>query len=83
MRSTATVPRAALMLTPRSRVARSRVTKYGRTNSPSRTGSARIAMKPTDEMSTMRLNGSDTPMGRSRNSQRHERNRCVTASVST
>jgi hypothetical protein len=60
MRSTATVPSAADAEMPRLRM------RPGRTSSPSRAGSARIAMKPTDEIASSGAGGMRTPSGASR-----------------
>jgi len=60
IRSTATVPSAAVAEIPRLRIS------AGRTNSPSRAGSARIAMNPTDEMASSGPTGIVTPRGASR-----------------
>src|SRR5262249_20691105 len=51
----------------------------GRTNSPSRTGSARMAMNPTDEIASSGPAGTRTPSGASRRFQRSERHRWTTA----
>jgi hypothetical protein len=60
IRSTATVPSAAEALIPRRR------SNPGRTSSPSRSGSARIAMKPTLEIASSGPAGTWIPSGASR-----------------